>query len=68
MLQWGIDQCQKDGVLAYVESTMEAVLFYKKHDFSAVETFHVDIDEGFEPELPNIYQETSLIFKPQISR
>ncbi len=60
MVEWGKEQCQSHGAPAYLESTLEAANFYKKHGFTPVETFSLDvpgIGDG-------LYSETSFIFVP----
>ena len=65
LLGWGIEQCQKLGVPAYVESTIEAGHFYKKHGFSPIETFSVDLN-GVDKNIAkgDVYAEISLVFRP----
>lgn len=53
-----------DCVPAYVESTLEAAPFYKKHGFSAMEKFSVEIDGGWQRSPKTLYEEVSFIFKP----
>lgn len=61
MLRWGIEQCQLHNTPAYLESTLEAVGFYKKYGFTPVETFSLDI-----PGVGNgVYRETSFTFFPK---
>ena len=43
---------------------MEAAAFYKRHGFSAIETFSVDLDKAAEGGSTNIYKEISFIFRP----
>lgn len=66
MLQWGIEQGLKDRVPVYVESTIEAAPFYKKHGFEAMETFSVDLDEASERVQTKSYAEISFLLKPSI--
>lgn len=33
MMAWGVDQCKKQNVPAYFDSTVEAVPFYEKTEF-----------------------------------
>ncbi|KAI0425127.1 putative GNAT family acetyltransferase [Xylaria sp. FL1042] len=35
MVRWGIEQCNKDGILGYLESTLDAAPFYEKMGFVA---------------------------------
>ena len=53
-------QCEIDGVPAYLESTLEAVDFYKKRGFTPLETFSLDVSHvGC-----GIYSETSFVYRP----
>ena len=53
-------QCEIDGVPAYLESTLEAVGFYKNRGFTPVETFSLDISHVG----GGVYSETSFIYQP----
>lgn len=58
MVEWGKEQCRLHGAPAYLESTLEAADFYKKHGFTPVETFSLNVHE-----IRNrLYNETSFIF------
>lgn len=60
MAEWGKEQCRLHGAPAYLESTLEAADFYKKHGFTLVETFSLDV-HGIGN---GLYSETSFIFVP----
>ena len=49
-MQWGIEQSRESGAPIYLESTVDAVPFYRKHGFSAGETLQlaIPIDGGRE--------------------
>ncbi|TGJ81101.1 hypothetical protein E0Z10_g7670 [Xylaria hypoxylon] len=38
MVRWGLDQCKKDGMPGYLESTLDAARFYEKMGFAAFRT------------------------------
>ncbi|KAI1342504.1 putative GNAT family acetyltransferase [Xylariaceae sp. FL0016] len=42
MIHWGIDRCDQERALAYLESTVEAASLYKKLGFSVVENFSLE--------------------------
>lgn len=67
MIKWGIEQCQKENVPAYVESTLEAAPFYEKNGFVALETFSLDIKGLVEANGKEIYSEISFLFTPSIT-
>lgn len=54
-------QCQLDHTPAYLESTVEAVPFYKKHGFTAVEAFSLDLKTTGNDQFGK-YEETSFLF------
>jgi len=62
MVQWGIDQCRKDEVLAYLESTLEASSFYRKHGFVAHRNISLELDNLG---ASRIYTEVCFLFTPE---
>lgn len=60
LVKWGLEQCRLYNNPAYLESTLEAVEFYKRRGFSLIESFSLDI-----PGIGNgVYRETSFTFIP----
>lgn len=62
MIKWGKEQCRLHNTPAYLESTLEAVDLYKKHGFTPIETFSMDIPGIGE----GVYRETSFTFIPVV--
>jgi hypothetical protein len=62
LLRWGLDWCEKEGVHAYVESTVEAAEpFYRKAGF--VEKGRIRLDLGG---VVGMYEEVGCIYLPPI--
>ncbi|KAI1456381.1 putative GNAT family acetyltransferase [Annulohypoxylon moriforme] len=61
MIQWGIDQCKKDHVPAYLESTLDAAPFYRKLGFVEVEKFSLTYEVAGS-EIAQTYEEISFIY------
>ncbi|KAF2116895.1 hypothetical protein BDV96DRAFT_658157 [Lophiotrema nucula] len=57
MLQWGIEQCEKTGRPAYLESTVEATSFYEKFGFQAKATLSF--------ETLKTYKEIGFLYEPK---
>lgn len=64
LLQWGIDRSICDGVLAYLESTIEAAPLYERHGFKPQESFTMTLTLRDEPDQPVQYSETSYVLRP----
>lgn len=63
MVQWGLEHCKREGVPAYLESTMEAVPLYSKNGFIVAADMSLSIKrEGDSTD--NVYQEVACIFQP----
>ncbi|KAI5925308.1 putative GNAT family acetyltransferase [Camillea tinctor] len=61
MVRWGMEQCERERVPAYLESTLEAAPFYAKSGFRAVEKFALDYESGGRTER---YEEISFVYEP----
>ncbi|KAI1377029.1 putative GNAT family acetyltransferase [Hypoxylon crocopeplum] len=62
MVQWGIEQCKKEDVPAYLESTLEAAPFYRRLGFVDVEKFSLEYRiSGYD--MPKVYEEISFIYR-----
>ena len=64
MIKWGSEQCRKEKVSAYVESTLEAAPFYRKNGFVALETFSLVLKGLVETNSEEIYSEVAFLFTP----
>lgn len=64
MLQWGIEQCKREGTPAYLESTVEAAPLYEKNGWSAVETFSLALEGVTANDAIEKYTEISFLFEP----
>ncbi|KAI1441914.1 putative GNAT family acetyltransferase [Annulohypoxylon stygium] len=61
MVQWGIGQCKKYHVPAYLESTLEAAPFYRKLGFEEVEKFSLGCEIA-DSGIIKTYEEISFIY------
>ena len=61
LLRWGLEQCKRYQVPAYLESTADAGVLYRKHGFEVVETLAMVV-EGVEGR--PVYKEECFIFRP----
>ncbi|KAI1357748.1 putative GNAT family acetyltransferase [Xylaria arbuscula] len=63
LVQWGIEQSIASGSPLYLESTLEAVAFYKREGFIAGETISlpIHVDGGAEEQL---YEEIVFTYRP----
>ena len=64
MVQWGLEQCRRSNLPAYLESTMEACFLYEKSGFIPVKKLSLVLNETSENGLPNIYEEIGYLFRP----
>ncbi|KAI1503731.1 putative GNAT family acetyltransferase [Biscogniauxia marginata] len=64
MARWGIEQCKKDRVPAYLESTLEAAPFYAKNGFTSVEKFSLEYRRAGSSGEPETYEEISFVYDP----
>ncbi|CAD6578678.1 MAG: hypothetical protein ASARMPREDX12_008937 [Alectoria sarmentosa] len=62
LLQWGLERCVRDNVLAYLESTVDAGPLYERHGFASAENISMVL-EGKEGESV-LYEEVCFIFRP----
>jgi predicted N-acetyltransferase YhbS len=44
LVRWGIDRCDKEGVPAYLERTLNAAAFYEKMGFRALDRISLTYD------------------------
>jgi ribosomal protein S18 acetylase RimI-like enzyme len=66
LLRWGLDLCDQHGLLAYVESTVEAAeTFYEKAGFLKKERIRRDLCGKGKSD--RMYEEVACIYKPQSS-
>jgi GNAT superfamily N-acetyltransferase len=63
LLQWGLDQCDETGCPAYVESTTEAVTFYKEHGFESGERITIELRGRVDDDDVVLYEEVGCIYK-----
>ncbi|KAI0834418.1 putative GNAT family acetyltransferase [Hypoxylon sp. FL0890] len=61
MVRWGMNQCRKEGIPAYLESTLEASSFYKKLGFVDVEkiSLRYDVENS---KMWKIYEEICFVY------
>ena len=64
MLRWGIEQCRKKNVPAYLEGTVEARELYRKHGFVAEERVEMDLDLVEDGSGTVKYSEECFVFRP----
>jgi GNAT superfamily N-acetyltransferase len=64
LVQWGIERCKREGFLAYLESTMEAVSLYMKNGFTVGTEISLRID-GSDESSSSKYEECACIFRPE---
>ncbi|KAK5635348.1 hypothetical protein RRF57_011060 [Xylaria bambusicola] len=63
MVNWGLEQCNKDGVPGYLESTLEAAPFYEKMGFAAsVKISMRYLIEG--QDQSEMYEEIAFVYRP----
>ncbi|KAI1205193.1 putative GNAT family acetyltransferase [Annulohypoxylon truncatum] len=62
MIQWGIDQCKKHGVPAYLESTLEAAPLYRKLGFIEMEKISLDYEVAGS-EITQTYEEIGFVYR-----
>lgn len=67
MVQWGLEQCKREGVPAYLESTTEAAPLYAKNGFKVADDLSLSI-EGKGNNIVNVYEEVACIFRPMLNR
>ncbi|RWA07071.1 hypothetical protein EKO27_g8039 [Xylaria grammica] len=61
MVRWGLDQCEKDGVQGYLESTLDAAPFYEKMGFAAFKNISLRYQvEGYDKY--EIYEEIAFLY------
>lgn len=67
MVAWGIERCKEEGVCAYLESTIEAVPFYKRLGFEPVIEISLDISGRLceEGAVGQEYNEVGMIYRPE---
>ena len=65
MLQWAKEQCNIEGTLAYLESTVEAASFYEKNGFRAVQRLSLDIVGDIDTRTIETYEEICYLFEPR---
>jgi hypothetical protein len=67
MVAWGLDRCEEQQVLAYLESTMEAVRFYKRLGFTAAAQLSRDIKAQADKGLATLekYRAVGMIYWPR---
>ncbi|KAF2787556.1 putative GNAT family acetyltransferase [Melanomma pulvis-pyrius CBS 109.77] len=63
MVQWGLEHCKREGVPAYLESTMEAAPLYSKNGFTVAATMSLSM-KGEGDNTDKVYQEVACIFRP----
>ncbi|KAI8630612.1 putative GNAT family acetyltransferase [Xylariaceae sp. FL1651] len=63
MVRWGLDQCRKKGVLAYIESTLDAAAFYEKLGFTAFSNLSLEYKIAGQYQA-KVYREISFIHRP----
>ncbi|KAI1290715.1 putative GNAT family acetyltransferase [Xylaria venustula] len=63
MVRWGLEQCDKDGVPGYLESTLDAAPFYEKMGFTASRRISLQylVDDRGQDEL---YEEIAFVYRP----
>ncbi|KAI0095553.1 putative GNAT family acetyltransferase [Hypoxylon sp. NC0597] len=61
MVRWGMDQCRKNCVPAYLESTLEAASFYRKLGFEAVEKISLQYEAG-NSKTSQVYEEICFVY------
>ncbi|KAI0861772.1 putative GNAT family acetyltransferase [Xylaria cubensis] len=63
MVRWGLEQCRKDNVPGYLESTLEAAPFYQKMGFTTSRLislrYQLQNREGYE-----VYEELAFVYHP----
>jgi GNAT superfamily N-acetyltransferase len=64
MVQWGIGNCRREGVPAYLESTMEAASLYKKNGFKAAADISLEIGRKPGDGSVDVYREVACLFQP----
>jgi predicted N-acetyltransferase YhbS len=64
LLQWGIDLSIKEGVPAYLESTVEAAPLYERHGFKPEGSFSMTFTLRGQPDRPVVYSETCFVLRP----
>jgi hypothetical protein len=67
MVAWGLDRCEKEGVLAYLESTEEAVRLYKKTGFEVAIDISMDVtfDSSEGGVVTKEYREVGMVYRPK---
>ncbi|OTA55559.1 putative GNAT family acetyltransferase [Hypoxylon sp. EC38] len=61
MVRWGMNQCKKNCVPAYLESTLEAASFYRKLGFEAVEKISLQYESG-NSNISQVYEEICFVY------
>ncbi|KAI0967588.1 putative GNAT family acetyltransferase [Xylaria arbuscula] len=63
MVRWGLEQCDRDGVPGYLESTLDAAPFYEKMGFTASRKISLRylVDDQGQDEL---YEEIAFVYRP----
>jgi hypothetical protein len=68
LLEWGIDLSKKEGVPAYLESTVEAVPLYERHGFKPKGSFSMVFTLKGKTDRLVEYSETCFVLRPPHGR
>ena len=63
LVKWALDRCKRDDVPAYLESTLNAGLFYQRHGFESVKKLSMALDGVGKDGASIVYEEMCLIFR-----
>jgi hypothetical protein len=64
MVRWGLEQCNNEGVVGYLESTLNAVPFYTKMGFTSQERISLRYFNSWRNEY-EVYEEIAFVHHPK---